>query len=153
GAANPAYSLAINAPGGDRFESNDSASAATNLNGSQGNLQGPHTWGGNPDPPLSIGAGDVDWFRFTTVRTGRVGDLVRIDFAHAMGDLDLALYNSPTAAAPLLRSNGVSDGELVSLEGLGAGTYYIKVYGYPNDAVNPGYSLTIDAPENPTADW
>ena len=154
-ATNPAYSLTIDAPGVHKFESNDTAATAHDLNTNAGNLQGPNTWGTPADtvPFLSVDhPGDDDWFRFTTVRTGGVGDLVRIDFLHNQGDLDLYLYRSGDTNTPIRSSNGVSDGEQISLEGLAAGTYYILVHGY-RGATNPNYSLTIDAPENPTPDW
>jgi hypothetical protein len=66
---------------------------------------------------------------------------VQINFQHAQGDLDLALYNS--AGTLLGRSQGTTDSERVSLNGLAAGTYYIQVYGY-RGASNPSYTLDIN---------
>jgi hypothetical protein len=115
----------------DTYEQNDSRGTARNL----GTLSGPRTVSG-------LVMGDAyDWFRFTTTRRGGTGDSVSIDFQHAQGDLDLRLYSS---TGTLLKSSvGAGDGEQVSLSGLAAGIYYVRVNGYLG-ATNPAYSLRVN---------
>ena len=52
-------------------------------------------------------------------------------------------------------SQGVANAHVLSLSGFAAGTYYARVVGY-NGATNPGYTLTINAPTQPSSipeDW
>lgn len=93
---------------------------------------------------LSIhAAGNHDWFQFTTLEVGSKEHGVAIEFDDDLGDLDLALFN---AAGELLgNSAGFGDVEHISLRDQPAGTYYVQVYGFQN-AVNPEYTLTVDAP-------
>ncbi|MDT9278040.1 MAG: PPC domain-containing protein, partial [Limnospira sp. PMC 737.11] len=90
---------------------------------------------------LVIVSGNDDWFSFTTDGTAGSGAEVRIDFLHSLGDVDMRLYDANSNW--LGSSTSVSDNESISLAGLGAGTYYVHVYGW-NNASNPNYSLTID---------
>ena len=115
----------------DTYEQNDSRGAAKNL----GTLSGPKTVSG------LVMADTYDWFRFTTTKRGGTGDSVSINFQHAQGDLDLSLYSS--TGRLLKSSDGATDGELVSLNGLAAGIYYVRVNGY-RGVSNPGYSLTVN---------
>lgn len=136
--ANPAYALTITGPGGDWAESNNTLATALPL------PAGPYRRDG-----LNVSLSDVDWFRITTPRTAVEGHFVRIDFTHAHGDLDLELYD---AGGVLLRaSQQVSNGEQVSLAGLAAGNYHVKVVGY-SGARNPAYVLTVNPPVTPVAD-
>lgn len=115
----------------DTYEQNDSLSAAKNL----GTLSAPTT------VPGLVMADSADWYRFTASATGGPNDNVTISFQNAQGDLDLGLY---TGAAQRLRiSDGVGNSERVSLSGLAAGTYYIRVYGYLG-ATNPSYALSVN---------
>jgi hypothetical protein len=66
---------------------------------------------------------------------------VSIAFQNAQGDLGLELYNA--FGRRVGSSNGAGDGESVSLSGLLAGTYYVRVFG-AQGATNPNYSLQID---------
>ncbi|WP_273249753.1 PPC domain-containing protein, partial [Limnospira indica] len=86
-------------------------------------------------------SGNEDWFRFTTDGTAGSGAEVRIDFLHSLGDVDMVLYDANNNW--LDSSMSVSDNESISLAGLDAGTYYVRVWGW-NGASNPNYSLTID---------
>lgn len=139
GAINPNYSLTIDpavatsTTTDDGYEQNDSFSAAYNL----GTLTAFRNVSG-----LRM-ADSQDWFRFAMNGTGSSSDFVRINFTHSQGDLDLELYNS--AGTRLRVSNGSANGELISLSGLAAGTYYVKIFGY-NGVFNPSYSLDIDPP-------
>ncbi len=134
GATNPTYSLNIN-PGqsahDDRFESNNSFAQAANL----GTLTAART-----ESSLVMADG-VDWYRFTMNGSGTGVDYVGINFQHAVGDLDMAVYDA--SGRRIAVSNGVSNSERVSLAGLSAGTYYVQVYGY-RGATNPNYSLIVD---------
>lgn len=146
-ATNPSYELAIDGPTPgsllqpDALEANDTLATATNL--------GALTGTGNLWQTLNISpAGDQDWFQFTTAATGTVNDFVQINFNHGAGDLALTMYDS--TGNFLSQTNGAIDHELVSLQGLAAGTYYAQVSGV-NGATNPNYTLGIHAPSQPGA--
>ncbi len=91
-------------------------------------------------------AGDDDWFCFFTDDVGTVKDRVFIDFANAAGNLDLYLYDGDGGL--LASSRGKTDQEVVSLEGLPADLYYVRIAG----AANPDYTLTLQAPQLPQSD-
>ncbi len=139
GKTNPNYSLLINTPGSDRFEDNDSKEKATILKRNT-NLQ---SWD-------SLSIDDQDWFKITLPSGVTNNDFVSISFDHSQGDIDLELYNS-TGTTKLQESKGVGNTEEISLAGL-SGDYYVKVFGY-NNATNPNYSLTVNAPISNTGDW
>lgn len=138
--SNPSYRLRLNVtPGipdsGDRFEQNDSAAYATDfltLSGTQEYNE------------LSVQAGDDDWYRFSLATAGRVGDVALIDFVHALGDIDLQLYNA-TGTAILRSAAGVANREEINLSGLAAGSYLLRVYGYNSSVSNPNYRLRLSA--------
>lgn len=88
---------------------------------------------------------DADYFRFYMPATGSAGDLVRIEFSHAAGDLDMRLLNS--AGGVLSTSEGTSNIEQISLSGRAAGYYYVHVYGW-NGATSPNYTLTVNPSAN-----
>lgn len=140
GLANPAYALTLDVPRAlppDGREANDTPEIATDL----GTLSGSMTL-----TVLSIHAtGNDDWFRFATAAEGTAASLVRIDFRHALGDLDLELYDPADTAHPIRQSAGVSDAERVSLAGLPAGTSQVEVIGF-DGATQPSYRLRITAP-------
>ncbi len=87
-------------------------------------------------------SGDEDYFKFTTIGNGGPDDFIRIDFIHALGDLNLCLWNSNCELIECYTSQ--TDNEQFSLEGLPAGTYIVQVnssLGHTND-----YTLIIDPP-------
>ncbi|MFM6578809.1 MAG: pre-peptidase C-terminal domain-containing protein, partial [Dolichospermum sp.] len=134
-ATNPNYSLTINAPGGDGYEVNNTNTTATNL----GQITGLRVIDN-----LSLHtSSDQDWFQFTIANAGRESDYVRIEFTHSLGDVDFKLYD--LNGIEVGSSTSVDDAEEISLDGLAAGTYRVNIYGY-NGAVNPDYTLTINAP-------
>ena len=137
-ASNPAYALTVSsAPAqatGDRFENNDSPATATDLRTISGSLN---------EANLSVESGDPDWFRFTLGSTGRPGDAATISFNHALGDLDLALYDA-SGSTRLAVANGVGNTESIGLAGLAAGTYLLQASGY-GGASNPTYTLSLSA--------
>jgi hypothetical protein len=147
GATNSAYSLSIEAPflekTGDWSEANNSSSNARDLGTIAKNYRK-----GN----LSIhNSSDVDWFKFSLAGKGGLNDRIGIDFDHGKGDLDIELYGNDGVSL-LNSSKGVSSREEISLNTLAAGSYLLKILGY-NGAVNPEYTLFIDAPENIAGDW
>jgi hypothetical protein len=147
---NPLYALTIAPPAVPAVgwaEPNDSRPDAWDLDRVQGSV----TWGGDPRFPLAVyPAGDQDWFSFTTGALGTAGNAVSISFNGFTGDLDLELYDS---AGNLLGGSYTSnDTETVSLQGRSAGDFYVRIIGH-NNAVNPQYFLTINAPGPITADW
>lgn len=83
---------------------------------------------------------DSDYFRFSMPGVGGANDVVRVDFTHALGDVDLVLLDAN--GNTLRRSAGVGNSEVISLNGLAAGSYRVGVYGF-NNATNPQYTLTI----------
>ncbi|MEW6358544.1 MAG: FG-GAP-like repeat-containing protein [Planctomycetota bacterium] len=152
GATSPDYTLTIDAPGPipeDWAEQDDTMATAYDLR----SLAGVNVFSDlTMDESANESAKD-DWFRFATQGTGTADHEVRIDFLHREGDLDLYLYDA--SGALLASSTGVGDGEVVGLKGLRAGIYYINVHGYAG-AVNPDYTLTIEAPTSTSLiaeDW
>jgi hypothetical protein len=131
-----AYAWSVNGPDDDVYEENDTFDTARWL----GTLDGAaRTYQG-------LQLRDNDWYRFAIARDSlSPSDFARIEFRHAQGNLDLQLYDR---TGRLVRaSRGVTDSETVSLAGLAAGTYYLRVYGAAG-ARNPDYSMTIDAPDD-----
>ncbi len=122
------------APDGD--EGHDSLETALDL----GSFKGTQQWPGR----TIDSAGDVDWYKFTTQRTGTSGRKVQINFTHAEGDLALALYQSDGTLAPILlpEADKTGNSELIKLTGLLPGTYYLKVLSNHAD-VSRAYKLTI----------
>lgn len=90
-------------------------------------------------------ANNADWFRFYMPGTGATGDLVRIDFAHAAGDLDMKVYTSTGTQVAV--SEGTGNSETISMSGRARGWYFAQVYGW-NGATNPNYTLTINPSVN-----
>lgn len=134
-AANAATSFSID----DAAENNDTLRTATEL----GRLSGANVYSG-----LSL-IDQNDWYRFTTSLKGTAADSVSISFNNAKGNLDLQLYS---VSGQLLKSStGDGNTETISLSGRPAGTYYIRVYGKAG-AINPEYTLTVNAPVVPVED-
>jgi hypothetical protein len=125
----------------DWAEPNNTISKASDL----GAIDGAKTW-----PSLSIQSrSDTDWFKFTLpAAAAGAGDYAKITFSDALGDLDMALYNSRGRMVDY--SDGVTDQEQIPLDGCGAGTYYLEVYGY-RGATNPAYTLAIGVPSTTIA--
>ncbi len=140
GATNAAYSLRLNTPIlnilSDRYEVNNTRATATSL----GAIEGTKDYS-----DLTIHASnDTDFYRFETKATGKLGSIVSTQFTHALGDLDLRLFNS--VGDLLASSETTQDSESISLNGRPAGVYYVQVFGSANTK-NPSYLLHIDAPE------
>jgi hypothetical protein len=95
-------------------------------------------------PGLSIESGaDVDWFKFELQVAARAGDFLRLDFDHALGDIDLILFAAANPGVELRFSKTTANFEEIDLDGLGAGAYLAKVVGATTTATNPSYDLTL----------
>jgi hypothetical protein len=128
-----AYTWQVDGPSSaadDGFENNDTFAQAANL----GTMTARRTISN------LVLADSADWFRFTTSAAGTAASSVSISFLNSQGNLNLELYNS--AGQRQRFSAGTGNGETVSLSGLAAGTYYVRVYG----AANPSYTLDIVPP-------
>ena len=119
---------------GDRYDSgngNDTMGTATDL----GILYGRQTQGN-----LSLHVnGDVDFYKFNLIEDASSADTIGITHDATLGDLDIYLYNASgqeVKKAFTRRNNN----ENISLAGLKAGCYYLKVAGYKDNVVN-NYSL------------
>jgi hypothetical protein len=115
--------LAINAPGGDNFEENDTKDQAKDLTTFRTTYQ--KSW-------ENLSLDDDDWFKFNLPSKGTGNDYISISFDDSLGDLDLELYNS-SGTTKIKSSAGVSNIEQISLQGLATGDYLIKVFGYSGD--------------------
>ena len=92
-------------------------------------------------------SGNDDFFKFYIPAMGGSQDGVRIDFPHALGNLDMALLD---ASGNTIRvATGTQSFETLSLWASPPGWYYVHVYG-ASGATSPGYALTIDPPQNGT---
>lgn len=131
----------------DPFEPNESIAAV--LARPIGQNNSPHL--GPCAPSRTLGgltlhqSGDEDFFRFYLPAQGTASDFVRIDFVHALGDLELELFDEPGSL--LAQSIGSTNTESIPLEGRAAGWYTARVYGY-GGATHPAYTLTIDPPQS-----
>lgn len=88
---------------------------------------------------------DTDFYKFTLERSGTAASHVSIAFKQWAGDLDMDLYDASGNRITYARS--VTDDETISLQGLAAGTYFVKVYG--DEGCTNGYSLTVNLPAKP----
>jgi len=141
GAYNPSYQLTFDAQPnsasppamtGDRFEANNTRDAATDLGAVSENA----SW-----QALSIPKGDVDFFKFSLATAGNATSEVLVNFRGSLGDLDAELLDSAGTRIAISQTTG--DQERLSLDGLAAGTFFVRVYGY-NGASNPEYTLAIN---------
>jgi hypothetical protein len=116
----------------DADEANNTLETATDLGSVTGKLT---------RQDLTIdSAEDVDWYKFMMAQTGTSKGKVQIDFGNAEGDLALALYRSDGVLIQQVDKTGKA--EVIKLEGLAAGTYYLKVLS-PHGDVSPNYKLTL----------
>ncbi|MBN2804392.1 MAG: PPC domain-containing protein, partial [Deltaproteobacteria bacterium] len=89
-------------------------------------------------------SGDEDWFMIDGVAEGD-NVAASITFTHSTGDLNLYLYNDPSAA-PVALSESVTNGESVNYKADAShtGTFYVKVTGLDRTVRN-NYSMTASA--------
>jgi hypothetical protein len=90
------------------------------------------------------GVPDADWYKFSIAKAGGKTDKARIDFLNAEGDLTLQLLD---AGGNVLRTSDTAGNfEQVSLNGLLAGEYCLRVLGKGGD-ISRAYSLSLRAPK------
>jgi hypothetical protein len=115
----------------------------------EGALNSPNLGPCNPERVISNltinNSTDADYFKFYMPATGAAGDLVRIEFSHGAGDLDMRLLNS--SGSQLASSESTGNSEQISLSGRAAGYYYVHVYGW-NGATSPNYTLKVNPSAN-----
>ena len=118
-------------PVGDRFEVNNAFATATDL-GLVGN---------RVETGLSIHESDDD--DFYKIMAGDNGDIeISTFFAHAQGDIDMAVYDS--AQNFVEDSTSVDNMEQITVAALAGETFYLKVYGFSGDTNI--YDLEINGP-------
>jgi hypothetical protein len=121
----------------DIYEPNDNVGQAENVDGGSYHS-------------LQLCAGNEDWFRIT-LNAGNAADIT-LNFSHAVGDLDLYVYDQVDIFNPIAQSISVTDGEQVFIPAPTAmWTYYIVVEGYSTDPGNPAensYDMHIDQPDS-----
>ena len=84
-------------------------------------------------------AGDDDYFEFEL--SGRSDLDINISFEHSEGDLDIELLDSNGSVID--SSMTTSNEERISAEGLEAGIYYFRVYGF-DGALSSNYSISAN---------
>jgi hypothetical protein len=100
---------------------------------------------------LNLALADVqDVYRIRLAAPGTAADFARINFTNANGNLDLRLLGP---AGRILRTSlGNTAVERISLDGLGAGVYYLRVNGR-NGAMNKyRINMQLPSPPPPTED-
>jgi hypothetical protein len=135
--ARNSYRLAFQAPGApaaDRYEPNNTRQTATDLRTISGSLS---------LADLSVTANDRDFFRFTLAAAATSTHSVTASFAHAAGNVDMRLLDAQGNA--VRSASGTADNERINLEGLGAGTYFVEVFG-ATSAVTNSYQLAFATP-------
>jgi len=116
----------------DAYEENDTLATAYDLSNQE------QTWLSN-----IAGLGrqiDQDWYRID-VTPGYENLVVDLQFDHALGDLDLFVYDA--SGNLVTSSNSTTDNELINTILSGSGTYYLLVNGFPGNTLNT-YDLRWD---------
>ena len=90
-------------------------------------------------------AADVDWYKFTLLYAGDGGSSIAV--TNWTGQWGASVYSNPAKSGPVANSVNWRNSATVSLSGLAAGTYYVRVYGYATN----GYAMQITPPAAPTA--
>ncbi len=110
------------------------------------------TVSGTPVSDSSAGlssSSDVDWYEFTLAAAGNSTSNVAIAFTGASGLVVASLYTSPSTSGPVATSTNATNSATISLSGMAASTYYVRVYGS-----TCAYGLTVTPtppPAPPTA--
>ena len=147
-AANPEYSLKVNAPAAAISRNGEGIiSDALEGNGDNNSQAKASDLGGlGPNdslsiPGLNITAADEDWYMITPTRIPeRYPNAITINFDNAQGDLNLELYK---ADGTLIDSSLTSDRSYESISfPTGDDPVYIKVFG-KDGATNPNYTLDV----------
>ncbi len=96
--------------------------------------------------------GDVDWFRFETASTLGADHVIRVDYQQDGAPLKLELYR-PGESQSIRSSTTDGSAAVISLEGLTAATYELKVFAAQSNQSNPHYTLTILTAPRLAPDW
>ncbi len=123
------YRVTVQRPD-DRYEENDSRGQATDLGTLNGTLTARDL----------VMADAADWYSFRLAGATSSGGEAKLTFQHALGDIDMELYDS--SGRRLRAARGFRDQEVLSLDGLPAGTYYLRVYGV-GGVSNPNYTMEL----------
>jgi len=123
---------------GDEYEPNDTYGGAADL----GLIEGTEVFRNLSILQNVDGSDNEDYFRFELAARGNTSDYVEIQFSQADGNLDMKLY--PPVPFNLVTARSVSNNERISLAGLPAGEYVLRVYGRSNATAL--YNLKIVAP-------
>lgn len=89
---------------------------------------------------VSVCSQDVDWFEFEVTS----GFTATLTFHQAEGDLDMEIFSEHNNNAYITGSYSHDDDEAVTLNGVLAGTYWARVYGYQMANENPDYCFRVD---------
>ncbi|GCL34680.1 hypothetical protein PA905_39060 [Planktothrix agardhii CCAP 1459/11A] len=153
-AANPEYSLKVNAPaaisrGGEGIvpdalegnSNNNSLAKASNLGG-----LGPND--SLSIPGLNITTADQDWYMITPTRIPqRYPNAITINFDNTQGDLDLELYKADGTRIPDPNGSSTSSTNDRNYESIsfptGDDPVYIRVFGKDVATTNPNYTLDV----------
>lgn len=139
GSTNPDYDLFIDSPeiAEDKYPDKSSHGKAKDLgSGRQTHFD------------MSIDTpGEDDFFLWKAHSPGEL--IVRTNFDHSLGDLDLQLFDGNRQSIAL--SAGVGNEEVVAAAAQAGDIFYVRVYGYQG-ATNHDYDLSIEWPPNPAAD-
>jgi len=118
----------------DIYEENDSKVSAYNLTNklvlANGQLEIDN---------LNLLNNDPDWYKVTTTASSSVIKW-QINFSNVVGNLDMAVYDENETLLQSSVSN--SNSEIITLSGLSAGNYYVKIYGA--DGVVNDYNLQME---------
>ncbi len=125
------------AVGRDRFEPNDSIHQSSDLGVAPVMIS-------ELNVHLSDEFSNDDWYAWTAREEAVLG--VEIEFRHALGDLDLELYDADQNL--LDRSSSSDDREAVSTRVRRGETCFVRIFGYEN-ATNPNYDLSITLGDSP----
>jgi hypothetical protein len=131
------YDLVIDGPGPsrDRFEANDTQAGAANLG-----------IGDQQQRDLTIhAANNDDWYRWTASADGMM--TVDLQFLHALGDVNLELYD--TDGNLVADSFSTNNSEHVAMAVVKDQNVFVRVYGR-NGALQDDYDLLIEGNDPPT---
>lgn len=113
----------------DAYEPDDSRSAARKISNGHSQKRSIHA------------PGNVDWSKFVVGSAG--ARKVRIQTAGTTGDTQLWLCRADGAQLDFDDDSGTGSFSLITQSSLAAGTYYVKVAEYGNDAAIPAYTLKV----------
>ncbi len=75
-------------------------------------------------------ANEINWFTFTLASPATAASKIQISFAGAAGQIGAAIYSDPAHKGAIVNGTSAANLTTLSLAGLSAGTYYLRVWGY-----------------------